>query len=151
MFFALPRVAAALRSLPKRPQRVSLSRFMHRCSELGVGPQEVSQGGFERFANELEHCGLRSRPREAYLQACHAWNWAVENVSGWPTTTIAVPDRRNWYSLSWERFPSSLKADIDAMLEAAISPDLLSPTSRRPIKSVSARSRLTLCDGSPRP
>jgi hypothetical protein len=30
------------------------------------------------------------------------------------------------------------------MLEAAISPDLLSPTSRRPIKAISARSRLTL-------
>ena len=41
-------------------------------------------------------------------------------------------------------FPPSLKADIDAMVKAAISPDLLSPTSRRPIKAVSARSRLTL-------
>jgi hypothetical protein len=45
---------------------------------------------------------------------------------------------------AWENFPPSLKADIDAMLEATVSPDLLSPTSRRPIKAVSARSRLTL-------
>ncbi len=130
--------------LPKRPQRVSLSRFVHRHSELGVGPKEVTQETFERFANELEHRGLRSRPREAYRDACRAWNWAVENVPGWPSTIIVVSDRRNRYSRPWESFPPSLKADIDAMLEATISPDLLSPTSRRPIKPVSARSRLTL-------
>ena len=130
--------------LPKRPQRVSLSRFMHRHSELGVGPQEVTQEAFERFADEIEQYGLRARPRQTYRDACRAWNWAVQNVPGWPFALIVVPDRRNRYSLSWETFPPSLKADIDAMLEAAISPDPLSPTSRRPIKSVSARSRLTL-------
>ena len=130
--------------LPKRPQRVKLSRFVHRHSELGVGPKEVTQEAFERFANELEHRGLRSRPREAYREACRAWNWAVENVPGWPCTLIVVSDRRNRYSQPWETFPPSLKADIDAMVEDAISPDLLSPTSRRPIKPVSARSRLTL-------
>ena len=130
--------------LPKRPQRVNLSRFMHRCSELGIAPQDAAQEAFERFADELEHFGLRSNPQEAYREACRAWNWAVENVSGWPPTIIVVPDRRNRYSLPWESFPPSLKADIDAMLKAAVSPDLLPPTSRRPIKSVSARSRLTL-------
>jgi hypothetical protein len=130
--------------LPKRPQRVSLSRLLHRSSELGVAPQDVDQETFERFADELEHCGLRTRPRQTYRDTCRAWNWAVENVPGWPRTIIVVPDRRIRYSRPWESFPPSLKADIDAMLEAAVSPDLLSPTSRRPIKPVSARSRLTL-------
>jgi integrase len=130
--------------LPKRPQGVNLSRLMHRCSELGVAPQDVAQETFERFADELEHFGLRSSPRQAYRDACRAWNWAVNNVPGWPRTIIVVPDRRNRYSRPWESFPPSLKSDIDAMLEAAISPDLLSPTSRRPIKAISARSRLTL-------
>jgi Phage integrase family len=130
--------------LPKRPQRVQLSRVMHWHSELGVGPNEVTQDTFERFAYELEHRGLRSRPREAYREACRAWNWAVKNVPGWPCTPIMVSDRRNRYSQPWETFPPSLKADVDAMVEDAISPDLLSPTSRRPIKPVSARSRLTL-------
>jgi hypothetical protein len=130
--------------LPKRPQRVNLSRFTRRCSELGIAPQDVAQETFQRFADELEHYGLRSRPREAYREACRAWNWAVKNVPGWPRTIIVVPDRRNRYSRPWESFPPSLKADIDAMLDAAISPDPLSPTSRRPIKPVSARSRATL-------
>jgi hypothetical protein len=40
--------------LPKRPQRVNLSRFMHHCSELGIRPQEVTQETFERFADEIE-------------------------------------------------------------------------------------------------
>ena len=131
-------------SLPKRPQRVNLSRFMHRCSELGIAPQNVTQQTLERFAEELEHEGMRSRPWQVYREACRAWNWAEENVPGWPCVVIVVPDRRNRYSLAWESFPSSLKADIDAMVQAAISPDLLSPTSRRPIKAVSAKSRLTL-------
>jgi integrase len=130
--------------LPKRPQRVDLSRFIHRCSELGVSPEDVAHETFEGFAEELEQYGLRPRPRQTYRDACRAWNWAVQHVAGWPPLTIAIPDRRNRYSLSWETFPPSLKSDIDAMLDAAISPDLLSPTSRRPIKAVSARSRLTL-------
>lgn len=130
--------------LPKQPQRVILSRFMHRCSELGIAPQDVAQEAFEQFAEELEQYGLRSRPWQSYRECCRAWNCAAANVPGWPSTIIVVPDRRNRYSLSWENFPASLKADIDAMLEAAISPDLLSPTSRRPIKPVSARSRLVL-------
>jgi hypothetical protein len=130
--------------LPPRPQRVNLSRFIHRCSELGVSPEDVAQETFEGFAEELEQYGLRPRPRQTYRDACRAWNWAVQHVAGWPLLTIAIPDRRNRYSLSWETFPPSLKSDIDAMLDAAISPDLLSPTSRRPIKAVSARSRLTL-------
>jgi integrase len=130
--------------MPKRPQRVNLSRFMHRCSELGIAPQDVGQEAFERFAEELEQYGLRSRPWQSYRECCRAWNWAAANVPGWPSTIIVVPDRRNRYSLSWESFPPSLKADFDAMLKTAISPDLLSPTSRRPIKTVSARSRLTL-------
>jgi len=130
--------------LPRRPQRVSLSRFMHRCSEFGIPPQDVTQEEFERFADEIELWGLRARPRQVYRDACRAWNWAVKKVPRWPGTIMVVPDRRNWYSLPWESFPSSLKADIDAMLQAAISPDPLSPTSRRPIKPVSARSRATL-------
>jgi integrase len=130
--------------LPKRPQRVNLSRFMHCCSELGIAPQDVTQEEFVRFADEIEHRGLRARPRQAYRDACRAWNWAVKNVPGWPGTIMGVADRRNRYSLPWESYPSSLKAEIDAMLKAAISPDPLSPTSRHPIRPISARSRETL-------
>jgi hypothetical protein len=130
--------------LPKRPQRVNLSRLIHRCSGLGIAPHEVTQEIFERFADELDQYGFRARPRQVYRDACRAWNWAVANVPGWPDTIIVIPDHRNRYSLPWESFPSSLKADIDAMLKAAISPDPLSPTSRRPIRPISARSRETL-------
>lgn len=110
-------------SLPKQPQRVNLSRFMHRCTELGIAPQNVTQQTLERFAEELEHEGMRSRPWQVYREACRAWNWAEENVPGWPCVVIVVPDRRNRYSLAWESFPSSLKADIDAMVQHPVETD----------------------------
>jgi hypothetical protein len=105
--------------LPKRPQRVNLSRFMHRCSEFGIRPQEVSQETFERFADDLEQYGLRARPYQTYREACRAWNWAVDNIPGWPRIIIVVPDRRKRYSRPWESFPASLKADIDVAYEPA--------------------------------
>jgi integrase len=131
-----------LAPLPYRPLQVALLPFARSCSRLKIGPDLVDQATFERFARDLEDFSGRSRPREAYLDACRAWNRAVERYRHWPAFRVRVADRRNRYALDWAAFPASLKADIDAMARAAISPDPISATSRRPIRPVSAETRV---------
>ena len=133
-----------LQPLPYRPAQVALMPFARYCSRQGIEPDRVDQKTFEAFARELEEFGARSRPREAYLDACRAWQRARTTYPHWPTFAVSVEDRRDRYALAWSTFPPSLKADVDAMAAGAISPDLLSPTSRKPIKSVSAASRVSL-------
>jgi integrase len=130
--------------LPYRPFQVALLPFAKSCSRRNIGPDLVDQATFERFARDLEDLSGRSRPREAYLDACRAWNRAGERYRHWPAFRVRVAYRRRQYALDWAAFPASLKGDIDAMARAAISPDPISATSRRPIRLVSAENRVRL-------
>ena len=130
--------------LPYRPAKVALLPFARFCSQRCVEPDQVDQAIFDLFAGELEEFSGRSRPREAYLDACRAWESARATYPHWPPLSVARKDRRDWYALPWSRFPASLRMDIEAMAKAAVSPDPLCPTSRKPIKPVSAASRVSL-------
>jgi hypothetical protein len=130
--------------LPYRPLQVALLPFARHCSRLGLDPPQVDQSTFECFALDLEAFSGRTRPREAYLDACRAWNKAGESYPHWPGFRVQVENRRDQYALDWASFPTSLKADIDAMARAAISPDPISATSRRPIRPVSAEKRVRM-------
>ena len=111
-----------LAPLPYRPFQVALLPFARSCSRQNIEPDLVDQATFERFARDLEDFSGRSRPREAYLDACRAWNRAGARYRHWPAFRVRVAHRRKQYALDWAAFPASLKADIDAMASAAISP-----------------------------
>ena len=130
-----------LEHLPYRPYRVALLPFARHCEGQGVEPHRVCQPTFDAFGLELEEYSGRTRPREAFLDACRAWNKCGEAHNHWPAFRVRVQHRRDHYAFDWDAFPPSLKADVDAMLTAAISRDAVTPTSERPIKQVSADSR----------
>ena len=111
-------------------------------SRRGVEPDVVDGATFSRYERELDEFSGKSRPREAFLDAVRAWNRAGKFSASWPPFRAPVKHRRNDYALAWTAFPASLKLDVDAMVEASVSPDPLNPTSRKPIKPISAESRV---------
>lgn len=133
-----------LAPLPNYPFRISLLLFARYCTRRGINPENLDQDTFDQFEQDLEEFASRSNPRQAFLSAARSWNKAGETFSHWPKFRVQVVDRRDHYALFWSAFPETLKADVDAMVAAALSPDILAPTSRRPIKLVSAESRVSL-------
>jgi integrase len=55
-------------------------------------------------------------------------------VPGWPPIAIPLPKRRDTYTLPWEAFAPSLKADVDAYLDRLSGADLLAETPFRPVR-----------------
>ena len=131
--------------LPYRPFRVQLLPFARHCTRHGTEPQQVHQLTFEQFARELEELSGRTRPRSAYLDACRAWNKCGDGFAHWPAFRVHVQHRRDHYARDWSTFPASLKADIDAMVTAAVSSNPISPV--KAIKQVSADNRVRMLRG----
>ena len=119
----LPAWAELLAPLPYRPLQVALLTLARYCSERRIGPHHVDQAVFEQFERDLMAHSGRPRPRATYLDTVRAWNKAASINGDWPELRVAVEHQRDHYSLAWDTFPRSLKADIDAMCAAALSPD----------------------------
>ena len=128
--------------IPYRPFRVQLLPFARYCTRHGNEPHQVDQSTFEQFGIELEEHSGRARPREAYLDACRAWNQCGAIFEHWPAVRVQVRHRRNYYALAWSTFPPSLKADIEAMAAAAVKH--FATDGRKAIKQVSANQRVSL-------
>ncbi|MGE3703174.1 MAG: tyrosine-type recombinase/integrase [Hyphomicrobiaceae bacterium] len=137
-----PAWESLLTPVPYRPYRVQLLPFARHCTRQGIEPHQVDQSTFEQFAIELEEHSGRCRPREAFLDACRAWNQCGGIFEHWPAFRVQVQHRRDHYALAWTRFPPSLKADVEAMAAAAVKRFAIDD--RRPIKQVSADRRVSL-------
>jgi integrase len=62
-----------------------------------------------------------------------------------PQVLIEVDDLRRRYALPWSAFPDSLRHDVKAMAQAAVSPDPLSTEVRRPLRQATVKGRMRAC------
>ena len=134
--------ASLLLPLPQRPDFIGISPFARYCSQRGIEPKDVSQEVFDTYGRDLLSSGTRSRPREAWLTLRRAWNHRVQIDKSWPQVNFEYKDNRVSYLLPWASFPSSLKADIDAMVVAATRKSIASR--KRVLVKVSAETRRRL-------
>ncbi len=127
--------------LPEKPFRIALQPFARFCSGLGIEPKAVDQETFDVFEFELTERSSRMRPREGFLKAVRAWNGAAQVHHAWPAFRAQFATRRKDYSLPWDAFPASFRDDVDAMVAAAVEPDLFDPNTPKPIKRSTAQRR----------
>jgi integrase len=109
-----PDWAAAITLLPTRHLRFGLSRLASYCSDRSIAPHAVNDALMDRFKADIEVSGLIRNPREVHRRATVEWNKAAETVAGWPQARLIVPNYGRTYAIPWDRFPASLKADVDA-------------------------------------
>lgn len=137
-----PAWAAVFRLLERKHDRIALCRFARFCGSRGIGPEQVDDSVFDAFGADLaENALLRAPPRKVHRKAAVAWNRAVETVPEWPQHLVAVPSFSRAYALSWDTFPASLKADVNAYLTRLEKDDPLEPIDLPLLKPASIRTR----------
>jgi integrase len=115
-----------------RHQRYSLSHLARYCSERGVLPTDIDDQTIAVYGRDLILKSLLERPKQAYRNACLAWNKAMNTVAGWPQHKLTIPNSRPTYTLSPSAFPSSFGTDLDAYLEHLSGDDLFGEMGGRP-------------------
>ena len=130
-----------LSQAPDRALKYRLYRLARYCSGRGLGPTAVNDGVMEEFAAALLQGILVSRPKQVHREACIAWNECAGGVPGWPRQKLAVPDNRRVYSLDWDAFPESFRAEVDAFLGHLAGNDLLAETAASPASPMTIKFR----------
>lgn len=121
--------------------RNRLSRLLRWLSSQQVQPGVVTAEDLERFHQELLAQALASQPEATWADTVRSWNWAVKNVHGWPQLRIERASCKVVYVLPWDRFPTSLKHDVDGWLDRLAARDFADDAG--PAKSASASTLVT--------
>ncbi|WP_460452502.1 hypothetical protein [Alsobacter sp. SYSU BS001988] len=120
--------------LPTKAERARLSRLLRWFSARQIDPAGVSAEHHQAFAQEIATDSLMRNPDGTWRDTVEAWNRCVRRVPGWPQTPIVRISRRDTYSLPWEAFPTSLKADADAWLDRLAGRDFADDGPSRPAR-----------------
>jgi hypothetical protein len=126
-------------TMKRMGDRMALSRFARYCTDRGVDPDDVSDQIFADFLEDLTHRALIDQPRRVQRRAALAWNRMVSSTRNWPTQLITIPSYSRVYVIPWDRFPASLKADIDGYLDHLAGKDILSELTCKPLRPPSIR------------
>jgi integrase len=134
-----------LEPLADKPYRIVLLPLARYCTRLGIEPSQVHQEAFEGFAREREDLCGRARPRETYRSTCRIWNMAVQAYPHMPRVQVDLDDRKQRYSFPWSYFPGSFRQDVEAMAQAAASPDPLDVNAHKPLRNATVEGRRRAC------
>jgi integrase len=67
---------------------------------------------------------LVERPKQVHREAALTWNKQLEQIKGWPTVRLTVPNNTRTYALPFEAFPRSFRDDLQAYLDRQTGKDL---------------------------
>jgi len=121
-----------LARIADRHQRYSLSHLGRYCSARGRLPADIDDDLVAGYGRDLVAKSLLERPKQAYRNACLAWNMAVDTIAGWPQQRLAVPNHRRIYARSLSAFPESFQSDVENYLAHLTGDDLLGEMAARP-------------------
>ena len=102
---------------------------------------EVASADVQRRFGQYLDTALLKNPALVHRACLSAWNTARGTVPGWPDFTVAIPERRDRWTLPWEALPSSLRADMARWLDRLAGRDLLEELPFRPVRPATLRSR----------
>ena len=121
-----------LERIADRRQRYSLSHLARYCSARDRLPADIDDDLVAGYGRDLVSKSLLERPKQAYRNACLAWNMAVATIAGWPQQRLAVPNHRRIYARSLSAFPESFQSDVENYLVHLTGDDLLDEMAARP-------------------
>jgi hypothetical protein len=119
-----------LQNVRNRFDRYQLSRFVSFASANDVDPHKVDDQIVSRFSETLERSSLLQRRRHIVYYACRSWNNCAQDVEGWPSTKLTVPDHRRTFALPPTAYPPSFAIEVAAYLDHLACGDLFGGTGR---------------------
>ncbi len=107
-----PSLEACLNSLPSF-RRLAMLKFLQFLDGNAIAPGQVDAGTLSAFQQHCSERFLCSKPavRAGYTAA--AWNWACQNVPGWPGMPIKRTGRADHYTLRLDTYPASFQQDLN--------------------------------------
>ena len=136
-----PAWAALLAPLNKTHAQIAVSRFARYCTNHGIAPEQVTDADLDSFLLVMTEDSLIKKPREVHQTTIRVWNRMAGVQSGWPTLQLRAPCYSNTYILAWDRYPASLKQEVDAYFDHLAGKDILAELDFRPLKPASLRTR----------
>ena len=131
---------ALWRQLDSRPAKVGVSRFLRFCSAEGIEPKAVTEATFTLFRGNLDNTLLKN-PDKAFAGLARSWRMAQGAVEGWPAIDVAVPDRRNRWTLALTSFPASFQQDCNDWFDRLSGRDLVEGAVSRPVRPITVAHR----------
>jgi hypothetical protein len=128
-----------LQNVQNRFDRYQLSRFVSFDSVNDVDPHKVDDQLVARFEESLERSSLLERRRQIVYYACRSWNNCAQEVEGWPSTKLTVPDRRHTFALPPTAYPPSFAIEVAAYLDHLACGDLFGGSGRGAVSPATLR------------
>ena len=137
-----PALAALYQQIPGKFMRYALTRFFRFCSEQGIAPEQIDDrvvGAFRHHLDEVDFC---RGPATMQRDAVRAWNQMARAIPAWPKTQLTLPRSERLWSLPWDAFPASLRADTERWLTQQAGDDPLDEFApMAPLKPTSVTAR----------
>ena len=111
--------------LPEGEGRYRLSRPIGFCDRRGIAPGEVDDATIVAFKDWLENATLIGHPDQIVMATVSAWNKAVDDVNGWPTRRLTLPNGYTPYTMKWDELPDAFRLDTEAWFARNMNPDPL--------------------------
>lgn len=102
--------------IPDRYDRAKLSKLARFCSLRALPPEGVNDDVLTAFGEMLEHSTVE-RPKQVHRNACLTWNRMIDQINGWPSVRLTVPNNTHNYAMPMEAFPQSFATDLQAYLD----------------------------------
>lgn len=117
--------------------RLYVSRLMHYCSARRILPEQVDDSIASQLGQAMIDESFVSNPTGTHKGILRTWNKLVDQAPDWPQIKLTIPNDRNGYSIPLDRFPQSLRDEVDAMVEQWAGKDILDDCG--PVKPVAPR------------
>lgn len=108
---------------PDEFHRAAVSRLLKFLSLKGKVPNAIGEEIAQEFYKWNSNFSMRRDPNGACRRAIKAWNWHVDNVSGWPQQHLAAIDMRDVYALGWDQMHPALGPSVEGWLHRETTDD----------------------------
>ena len=136
-----PAWAALFVPLTEKHARIALCRFARYCTDRDISPDKVTDEVLDAFLACLTEDSLIKRPRIVHQTTIRVWNRMAGQVSGWPTRQLQAPSYSRTYTLPWDRFPTTLEAEVTRYLDRLAGRNILDDLDFRPLRPASLCTR----------
>ncbi|MBS5905431.1 MAG: site-specific integrase [Acetobacteraceae bacterium] len=107
----------ALYGMLSSERRKGLITFFGYCDGIGLKPTDMAQKMLEDFVRWTRHKTLHRDPDGRGRRVASNWEWARQNLDGWPDVKLTRSGMRDEYTLPLESYPASFRRDVEAYLD----------------------------------
>jgi hypothetical protein len=118
-----------------------LGRVMRWLSERGVSPSTVTLQDIEQYRDALMTDALLGKPDRSWAATRQSWERMRVACSSWPQIALVKPPNPMTFSLPWEAYPLSLKAEVDSFLDHLAGNTLSEDGPPRPLRPATLKLR----------